>query len=900
MRRRQKKVLSLVLCVAMMLSVMVVGAGAAFSDQSKIKNTEAVDMCTALNIIGGYPDGTFKPEGNITRAEVTKMICVALNGGKEPNVGTNATPTFSDVRTNPNSAWAEGYIESCAAQGIVSGVGAGKFNPAGNVTGTQLAKMLLVALGYKSENEGFTGNAWATNVNVRASQKGLYAGLESMDTNAALTRDSAAQMLWNALNAYEVEYKTNLIAGSNGQLSTQVTLQDKVVGSNNDKITLLEDKYEAKTFTGIFEGNSKSLSALKDGQIRVSGKNNASQPVDVVAEFASNLDLKYIGEEVNVLYKDNTNGSGTKYQPDSKDTIYGVVISGETTVYNITKGDLQDAASDVNNGKIKFNDKKYEVAALDSGETAIVNNYGKSTVTTSAVGTTAKAFATYINTASNGLRVNSNDAIKFIVKDGKIIRAYVSNSTFGKVSSVTSDKIGIEGIGNKDKDDCSAYDGIKVGDIVKVTECYENDSVYVIEKASTVSGKIESFKSSDSQVKVDGKWYKYDSVNTTVATDYTAAPLTSSNVGDEVTLIVDGGYYVAYDKVSGFNAYAVATLGNTEFGDTRVKLLKADGSEVTSTVDELKDGATKPADNDKASGKLYSYNLKSNDSKVDLSAKDYGSQTVISASFNGDSDTLTYTTASGTTTKIVDSDAAVFVYGSTDTKWKAYTAKNLGNFTISANSNVQFILDGNKIVALAVKTGSFPTGGSNTTSYGYVTNRVDTKDSGDDSIVQLTVWDGTNEVTVNVDGSSCSAYIGDFVEFPVVADNAKVNNSDVKVETTSVSEEVGSTYFKVVKIKTVESDRIITTTDTVGDNGQVTDGVDTAWTLTSNTKKIGINTDKNEKSDNNTLVPYTKATGADYSNAAIFYEKKSGYNEIKAIFIDEDNHLISYTNGEAD
>ncbi|MCI5499807.1 MAG: hypothetical protein MR419_09810, partial [Clostridiales bacterium] len=46
----RKKVLSLVLCVAVMLSVMVVGAGAAFSDQSKIKNTEAVDMCVALNI----------------------------------------------------------------------------------------------------------------------------------------------------------------------------------------------------------------------------------------------------------------------------------------------------------------------------------------------------------------------------------------------------------------------------------------------------------------------------------------------------------------------------------------------------------------------------------------------------------------------------------------------------------------------------------------------------------------------------------------------------------------------------------------------------------------------------------------------------------------------------------
>ena len=68
----QKKVLSLVLCVAVMLSVMVMGAGAAFSDQDKIENTEAVNMCTALNIIGGYPDGSYKPEGNIKRSEITK------------------------------------------------------------------------------------------------------------------------------------------------------------------------------------------------------------------------------------------------------------------------------------------------------------------------------------------------------------------------------------------------------------------------------------------------------------------------------------------------------------------------------------------------------------------------------------------------------------------------------------------------------------------------------------------------------------------------------------------------------------------------------------------------------------------------------------------------------------
>ncbi|MFR5025516.1 MAG: S-layer homology domain-containing protein [Evtepia gabavorous] len=97
----QKKVLSLVLCVAVMLSVMVMGAGAVFSDQDKIENTEAVDACSALNIIGGYPDGSYKPEGNIKRSEICKMICVALNGGEEPTLGTPATPTFSDVRNTP-------------------------------------------------------------------------------------------------------------------------------------------------------------------------------------------------------------------------------------------------------------------------------------------------------------------------------------------------------------------------------------------------------------------------------------------------------------------------------------------------------------------------------------------------------------------------------------------------------------------------------------------------------------------------------------------------------------------------------------------------------------------------------------------------------------------------------
>ena len=302
----QKKVLSLVLCVAVMLSVMVMGAGAAFSDQDKIENTEAVDACSALNIIGGYEDGSYHPERNIKRSEITKMICVALNGGKEPNLATPGTPTFSDVR-GTTAAWAEKYIESCVSQGIVSGVGGGRFSPAGNVTASQLAKMLLVCLGYDADIEEFTGNAWDTNVNVVATQKGIYEGLSGLDVSAALTRDNAAQMVWNALQATEVTYKYTLVS-ENGQLVSKVELVDKT-GEKGNKITLLEDKYSgAGIYEGILTGAGELGTAGKDkiGMSNVDKLNGATLKEDEVtnqiwtySNDVTNLYMQYVKVLVN-------------------------------------------------------------------------------------------------------------------------------------------------------------------------------------------------------------------------------------------------------------------------------------------------------------------------------------------------------------------------------------------------------------------------------------------------------------------------------------------------------------------------------------------------------------------------------------------------------------------------
>ena len=231
----QKKVLSLVLCVAMLLSVMVMGTGAAFTDQDEIQNAEAVDMTSALGIIDGYEDGSFQPAENIERGEAAKMISAMLNGGRD-SVQETTESSYNDVLGSAD-AWANKYIEYCTARGIVSGVGGDRFAPASNVTGTQLAKMLLVSLGYDSVKEGYQDNAmWSVNVNTDAVAAGLYAGIETIDMSAPLSRDNAAQMIWNALQANTVYYLTNISDAT----VTDTTLLDKVYGARVD--------------TGIMEG----------------------------------------------------------------------------------------------------------------------------------------------------------------------------------------------------------------------------------------------------------------------------------------------------------------------------------------------------------------------------------------------------------------------------------------------------------------------------------------------------------------------------------------------------------------------------------------------------------------------------------------------------------------------
>ena len=712
----------------MMLSVMVVGAGAAFSDQSKIKNTEAVDACTALNIIGGYPDGSFKPEGNITRAEVTKMICVALNGGKEPNLATNATPTFSDVRTNANSAWAEKYIESCASQGIVSGVGGGKFAPAGNVTGTQLAKMLLVALGYKSENEGFTGNAWATNVNTIASAKGLYAGLEKMDVSAALTRDSAARMIWNALQAYEVEYKTSLIAGPDGKLSTQITVQDKVVGSTNDKITLLADKYDAWISVGTLvnvDGKNLELNMTNEDIVVSDYYKNVldRDGKTVIGHYAqfSKLDKDYsdlLGQKVKVVFK---NGKTNE--------VIGVYATGDNVVYKTLLNNVEKDGS-----KIKFDGKSYSVDNNGSIKTIEISVNGK---------TESNKTVADLDTAANKYDPSE---ITFVDSDNndKIDTAIIIKKTAAKVTYASSSEI-VAGETYKYEDENIAKDFAK-DDYAVVSKNLYKDCKNVV-KAQVLNDTIKGYKAKSGyvQYQIGSTWYN------------AAKAFSDVDTGDKVEAYVYNGvvFDISADNSNGaLPTVAVVTGvgGDTITGD-QVKLTFFDGTTKTVTLDKVVSTTQKAV-----LGTAYSYSESKDGYKLtQLSAKkynDYEAQAVI-ASFADFKPATTSSSANGTdydiyknTYAMDDAAKVVLVQGNgkckvvTGKQFKALSADDNGVLTSAFTKKVSGLT---KIMLASAYVGDVDQTGHSNDNYAYIVK--DGYKTGDDRTA-YTIWNGEKNIDV--------------------------------------------------------------------------------------------------------------------------------------------------------
>ena len=201
-----KKLLALVLALVMTLS-LAVSANAAFKDAEKVNASyaKAVDVLSGMKVFQGYPDGSFQPEGSITRAEVAAIV-YRLYTADVADKQASMYATYNKFSDMVGASWAAGYISYCANAELVKGYPDGTFKPSGNVTGYEVLAMILRVVGYDKNNE-FSGADWALNVAKYAESLGILDNVDkSTDLSAPASRELVAELLFQAIQVPTVTY----------------------------------------------------------------------------------------------------------------------------------------------------------------------------------------------------------------------------------------------------------------------------------------------------------------------------------------------------------------------------------------------------------------------------------------------------------------------------------------------------------------------------------------------------------------------------------------------------------------------------------------------------------------------------------------------------------------------
>ena len=280
-----KKIIALALALSMALSMV---AFAGYTDAALINEdlTADVDLVKALGLMTGNPDGSFNPQGTLTRGEAA-VIIYRLKSGKtdiDASWGDASLNTFTDMADH----WSAKYVNYCAALGLITGNPDGTFRPDNAVTGVEMAKMLLNVAGYDTEKQQY-GPKWPAAVLADAGDSGLLEGYEAAFT-APAAREWVAAMVANLLDVQTVSYNayTNAL----------------VKNTKNDEPVLFGEQYGVKTAKAFALANKTA--AMNTGakesdysKVRVTIDEKTTKEVDI--DFNVSEDL--LGHDVVVYYK---------------------------------------------------------------------------------------------------------------------------------------------------------------------------------------------------------------------------------------------------------------------------------------------------------------------------------------------------------------------------------------------------------------------------------------------------------------------------------------------------------------------------------------------------------------------------------------------------------------------
>ncbi len=497
----KQKVLALVLACLMLLSMPVFAAS--YSDVPETHDRyEAINMLSSMDIITGFPDGTFKPDEAVTRAQMAALITRMFNLGSSPVT----TEPFSDVTT---SYWAASDIVSAKNRGIINGFPDGTFQPEAEVTYEQAVKMIVCALNYGTAAEKAGG--YPNGYIQQASKLGIL-------KTAAYTQDKPsprgiiAQLLYNSLSV--------------DMLVPQINADGTVdyVKSESGDNTVSQQFLKSETLKGVtvvrtprvnLEPGVPAIASVNDNAMFVKKADNSY--VKVIVSNTSAFD--YIGQQVDVTYKVDAEDAEIK-------TLSNITRSSGVRVYeniklsdviSITAGSIEYYTDKANSreNRLNFNGTPvviYNERLHTSGIAAIdadLNGSDKvdGVITLYISGNTtlvkAKSYKTYVVESTDsknevikvkgaviGGIAQSNEDISVPYKDTYVNETVIKKGNFdystGKAAANASTS--------------SSYSGISKGNIIAVasnTQDPSNNYYEVLVSTTSVSGAISEYYTDD-------------------------------------------------------------------------------------------------------------------------------------------------------------------------------------------------------------------------------------------------------------------------------------------------------------------------------------------------------------------------------------------------------------------
>ena len=521
-----KKLLALVLALVMSMSLVTI-SNAAFKDADKIDYKEAVDVMNAVGVFVGDEKGNFNAKENLTREQAAKIIAYLELGSKAADALAGGA-TFTDVAS---TRWSAGFVGYCAQAGVVNGVGNSKFDPAGQLTALQFGKMLLVELGYDAKAEGMVGTDWAINTSK------LMAGTKLMDgisgsVNQVLTREKAAQMCLNALEAPMVTYDTKgstiIVDGTKINFGASVAKYETSTVAKDQNIS--KEKLTSGEYT--VELGEKLYKDLKKNSTTDAFERPATEwmlKAKSIGTYADAADLSYTATvEIGTIYSDLGLSKGID---DSKVTYYenGQNKSSSWTE-DIVKGSKVEKGGNGTLLEVYYNDDAESLTVI------AINTYvGKITASYKA-STTKDAYVTFTAKTGAGSSYETDDSYS---KDDIVLYTY-------------SGKAGDAGV----------------------------KSMALAEK---VTGKMNGF-TAEKNVTVDGTTYKKSANGTSIT------PGMNTSVGKDVSVYLDQYGYAAFVDADDTLQYAVilAYEVGSRLDSPRAKLLFTDGTTKKVDVKALK------------------------------------------------------------------------------------------------------------------------------------------------------------------------------------------------------------------------------------------------------------------------------------------------------------------------